>query len=362
MVIVNNHKTYSWIALILVFLGDVFVVAGLHDAWSVWQPWILCTLCLLLLLWVISWLNKIRFGMRRLVLAKLLSNAIGPHMLGTLYLLFFVAHLGLMGNAFMYLFASDSLVGASYPFVTCLTAIATLILFYPDGRPIQKDSNAKMILISGISEIKIPHTKQYKDLNLRPLVRILQEKDIKNCELLILRSDYNHIPDSELQKNINQVLTFVLEQEKLEKGTDESEIENSEEKVKRLLDGKSSKEQLGVLIRRVAQIEFPDKADEIEDLKIDWTNPCDYNEFVPCYNELNEKIKEKDNPQHCLMFYISPGTALLASLLTLLAIDGDRELVYYSQEKGRNDANRLVRIPKESIPFKNLLSQALENI
>ena len=288
----------------------------------------------------------------RSTVSKLLANAISPTRLGTSYLLVFVIHIGWLGNAVHGLFSEtgDGFCRVLFSTVVCLVGLVGLVFFFPDGRE-EKNVNAKDTILSAMSLISVPRKGQYSDLNLRPLVRILEGREIDNCELLILRSDFNGISDEDLSKSITEVMEFLF-------------IHNNENKelASKLLNGKTVVEQMEALIKKVAQIEFPERKEEIARLTIEWTEPCNYNVFKSCHDALVHKIDEKDDYNHRLICYVSPGTSLVGTLITLMAIDGDRELYYYSQEKGKDDSERLIPVNKNDIPLKNLLSQALEKI
>ena len=341
----KKKKMFSWIALALIIVAEILILAIPHIKHSILMG--LC-LSLLLLLGMRKYSGE-SFSVRSTI-SKLLANAISPTSLGTLYLLAFVIHIGWLGNAVHGLFSETGIGFGDVLFSTivCIIGLVALVFFFPKGRE-EKNKNAKETIVSAMSLISIPRTGLYSDLNLRPLVRILQGREISKCELLILRSDYNKMTDEVLCKNINDVMEFLFTYNKEEK-----ELASS------LLKGKTIKEQMEALIKKVAQIEFPEKKEELENLTIDWTDPCDYNVFKSCNDVLIHKIEEKDDNDHRIICYVSPGTALVGALITLMAIDGDRELYYYSQEKNVEDSERLRLVNKNDIPLRNLLSQALE--
>lgn len=347
----KNRDFYSFGALLLTLFGEGCALIGIQGYCDEWLNGTLLALTLVVLLWLFALCYGVRFGIRSVILTKLLANAITPRWLGVLYLFFFVVHLGWLTNAAMSLFTPsysfDDIVTAT---LICIGGMIVLILFFPDGRDV-KDKGAKEIIVSAMSLISIPRSGNYTDLNLRPLVRIFQERHMNHCELLILRSDYNKITDEGLSKSINDVMEFLFTHTNEDKSL-----------VASILNGKPILQQMEALIKKVAQIEFPERKEEIEQLKIDWTEPCDYNVFKSCHDALSKKIKEKDDKHHRLVCYVSPGTALVGALITLIAIDGNRELYYYSQEKNMDDSKRLMLVNKNDIPLKNLLSQALETL
>ena len=347
----KNRDFYSFGALLLTLIGEGCALTGIQGYCDKWLYGTLLALVLVVLLWLLALCWGVRFGIRSVILTKLLANAITPRRLGVLYLLFFVVHLGWLTNSAMSLFIpSESFDTIVYATLICIGGMVVLILFFPDGRDV-KDKDAKEIIVSAMSLISVPRSGNYADLNLRPLVRILQKRQINNCELLILRSDYNKMTDADLSNSIKNVMEFLY-----------TYTHEDKDLVTNLLTGKTIKQQMETLIKKVALIEFPEQKEEIERLTIDWTDPCDYNKFRPCHDALTQKIKEKDDNNHKLICYVSPGTSLVGALITLMAIDGDRELYYYSQEKNIDDSQRLMLVNKNEIPLKNLLSQALETL
>lgn len=347
----NERDFYSLGALVLTLIGESFALIGIQGYFDKWLYYTLSALALVGILWIWALCRGVRFGIRSVILTKLLANAITPRWLGVLYLFFFVVHIGWLTNSAMSLFVPsysfDDIVNATF---ICIGGTFVLILFFPDGRE-KKEKDAKEIIVSAMSLINVPRSGNYVDLNLRPLVRILQDRQINNCELLILRSDYNKMTDDDLSKSINNVMEFLFTHTNEDKSL-----------VASILNGKPILQQLETLIKKVAQIEFPEQKEEIEKIKIDWTEPCDYNVFKSCHDVLTRKIKEKDDLNHRLICYVSPGTSLVGAIITLMAIDGDRELYYYSQEKNKDDSKRLMLVNKNDIPLKNLLSQALETL
>ena len=347
----KNRDVYSLGALCFTLMGECFALIGIQGFFDKWLYGVCLALALVLIIWVIALCNDVRFGIRSVILTKLLANAITPRWLGVLYLLFFVIHLGWLTNTAMSLFIpTESFDAVLYATLICIVGMMVLILFFPDGKEV-KDKKAKEIIVSAISLISVPRSGNYSDLNLRPLVRILQERQINNCEFLILRSDYNKMTDENLSRSINDVMEFIYTYTNEDKSL-----------IPTLLKDKTIKQKIEMLIKKVAQVEFPDQKEEVNNLYIDWTEPCDYNVFKSCHDALMSKIKEKDDKNHRLICYASPGTSLVGVVITLMAIDGNRELYYYSQEKDKEDSERLMLVNKNEIPLKNLLSQALDSI
>lgn len=348
MKIFYKRNTYSFLALLLILVGEALSLIAIRNDydWYTWGPGVAIVLGLIILLWLIGWCLHVRFGFRSIIVTKLLANAISPIWLGVVYLLFFAIHIGWLTNATMSLFMpKEPFCEVGTNMLVCVVGMGLLIWFFPNGRQ-KKTSNPTKIFVSGISEIKIPWTKNPSDLNLRPLARELQhtEDDLEDCELLILMSDFNDISNEQISQSVRSVLDFI-----------------GQNAVS--LDGLSTEQQIKKLIREVIKQEFPKKK-WIDQMAIEFSIPCNYDNFSDCFRAISPLVEAKDDDNHRLIFNLTPGTGIVGSLMTLLAIDGDRELYYYRQEKNDSipDIDRLQPVYKSDIPLKNLLSQALETL
>ena len=331
------RRNRSAIALLLLLVAEVLVVLWFHGLLPSMLTVVGCV-CLVGLMSVVFWRSfkagAIKSSFPR-ILTKLLSNAIVPSGWGVCYLLFFVMHIS---------WATDGLLGvittadpASWLSLGIgAVGLLLLLIFFPEGRKAKQPHPIK-VFVSGMSALKVPWNNDYRNLNLRPLVRVLQtvaDEDEGRCEMLILRSD---------QKNdIAPLLDFLKIDEETARG-----LSN---------DGKLER-----LIREVAKREFPDKK-WIDKMQITFTHGCNYNDFVECSEELIPRIKHLDDERHQLIFNLTPGTAVVSSLMTLLAIDANRELYYYNQNDQMPDNERLASVDKSQISWDNLLTQALESL
>ena len=343
-----KRNAYSLLALLLILVGEILsLIAIRHNYdWHTWGPGVAIVFGLIILLWLIGWLLHVRFGFRSIIVTKLLANAISPRWLGVVYLLFFAIHIGWLTNATMSLFMpKEPFCEVGTNMLVCVVGMGLLIWFFPNGRQ-KKTGNPTKVFVSGISEIKIPWTKNPSDLNLRPLARALQhtEDDSENCELLILMSDFNKASNEQISLSVRSVLDFI-----------------GQKAIS--LDGLSTEQQIKTLIREVVKQEFPKKK-WVDQMAIEFSIPCNYDNFSDCFRALSPLVEAKDDDNHRLIFNLSPGTGIVGSLMTLLAVDGDRELFYYRQEKSDkiSDIDRLQPVNKSDIPLKNLLSQALETL
>lgn len=285
----------------------------------------------------------------RSTVSKLLANAISPTNLGTAYLLTFVIHIGWLGNAVHGLFSEgkDEIGSVLFSTGVCIVGLIALIVFFPDGKE-EKDKNAKKIFVSGISSINPSNH------NLKPLVSILQltEDTDTDCELFILDSDYYSKEENQdkIRTNYNKYFEDISSQL-----PEEYRFDIPEE-----LD---IKEKLRMLIKMAAIYMFPGKTWIKDGLQITFSDlKADYNDFSSCFKLVDSFVRKKDNQKHILYFNLTPGTGIVGSLMTLMAIDGDRELYYYSQDEKVDASKRLMPVDKNEIPLKNLLSQALETL
>lgn len=351
-----SRDIYSKIILFLVVLGELFALTGLRtENWNVWLPWTLLAVFVAYVIWLLSRFAQHRFNMKSLILTKLLANAITPRPLGIWYLLFFVVHIGWLTNAMMSLFTpTDGLSDVVIAIAVCIAGMIAIICFFPEGN-IQKNPYPIKVFVSGISFIgSAPAT--YDKLNLIPLVRILQsvEESDKPCKMVILLSDAfkdGNVKTAEMLRNV------------MEKVNDQ--------RCNDLDQCITIRQKLEMLIREVAKREFVDRPWLDEKLSIEFTSPCNYNvNFESAFKILEPIVTEMDDENHQLYLNCTPGTSTIGALMTLLAIDGDRKLFYYSQEDVSADLpeteklalrdNLIKEIDKTKIPLYSLLSQALD--
>lgn len=327
---------YSWIAIVLLLMAELIAWLALRDNQGHQISLVVASsfiVAIILLMALGLWFHVV-FRVKS-TMTKLLANAIAPSTLGVFYLFVFVIHIGWTSNAVNSIF-TDPVNGenAWMSFLISIVGIFTLILFFPEGRKF-KNREQTTVFVSGLSNISVPYGGNYSKLNLRPFVRVLQHipDDDGSCEILVLLSNTEH--------DVQSVLTFLGDT------TDISAMK--------------LEDQLRLLIKQVARREFPSKK-WINDLTINFTAPCDYNDFKRCYDTLASIIEDKDDANHHMVFNLTPGTVTVSSLMTLLAIDGDRELIYYNQDKDLSDEDRLQIVDKTKMPLHNLLSQALEKM
>mgnify|MGYP002525304752 CR=1 FL=1 len=376
--ILKNRNTYSWIALLLLVLGEYFALRGIREDWFIWGPWIQCIIVLAVALIFIGHYFKHIFSLRSVILTKLLANAIAPQRLGTIYLFFFVIHIGWLTNGVMSLFMpKENLYDVLTSITVCAMGMVLLIIFFPNGS-IDMINSPQKVFVSGISpfpEKKIdPKTGDpekpiiYSKFNLIPLIKILEVvapeisklsvkvwndpqevAKIQQCKLLIIKTNYY---DSKLPSTpyLDDTKGVELNDDTLTDELDEFCISSDN----------PTDDRIRLLIKKTASREFesyPNMKEWIKNkLIIEFTESVDYDDYEKCFRAASNAMKKLDLKEHLFYFNLTPGTATIKLILTLLSISAKHRLFYYSQGK----APKLVDVDKSLLPLQNLLSQALE--
>lgn len=369
-------EKYSIWAITLVLLLDVFTIIAIRNRSICWL-WLLPIITFEGILFLLYKGNSKKLGYtpKGKVISNLLANVISPRFLSASYLLLFILHIGWITDASLNLFLADAYKEWVEIVISLLCgAIGTffLIIFFPSSGG---KGGASKLFISGISTPFVKNLpddgQKYRELNLRPLVRIFQLSsdevnddssmcllktnalDNKKC-LSGIRDVYKLLKD--VADNNNIIHTHTVETLFLEKDPISSEI------IERMVK---------YLILSIAQKEFPqkqwlklnkdDKKNSISGLenRIIFTPSCDYNNFINCYDVITKEIKDIEGKT--LYFNISPGTGLISGLLTLIGVDSRHCLYYYSQitDDSISDFDRLTKIDKDLESVKKTLAEAL---
>lgn len=351
-----TRDKYSIFALLFILLAEVATVAAIRLSIG-WWLWIVSGIAVLAIAIVLAMGKRNGFDFRPKsgVASNLLANAITPRAISAFYLLFFVVHIGWVSDSTLNLFLPKEYTDWAEIVVSLVVGylgLLSIIVFFP--RSEDKQGKNK-IIISGISIPSVPYIdpktnptedEKYRSLNLRPLVRPLQllSDDENECSMLIL---WSNGLDKALPVNFPKVYKLIT-------GKD-YEGDTKDLGVKGMAD---------LLIRECAIKEFPDKKDMISKLTIRWTkDSCDYDDFGACFSTLNNEINGLTDKDHSLIFNMTPGTALIGGVITLLAMDPQRSLYYYRQSKEiTDDKDRLQPVVKDYESIRTLLSGTLENI
>lgn len=378
--ILKNRNTYSWIALLFLVLGEYFALRGIREDWYIWGPWAQGVIVFATVLILIGHCFKHKFSLRSVILTKLLANAIAPQRLGTIYLLFFVIHIGWLTNGMMSLFMPDqNLYDVLTSVFVCVMGMVLLIIFFPNGS-IDMIESPQKVFVSGISpfpEKKInPKTGEtekpviYSKFNLIPLIKILEVVAPEISSLNLSREDWD---DPKKTVKIQQCKLLIIKtnyfDSKLPSTPYLDDTEGIEINDDTLIDelGKfcispenSTDNRIRLLIKKTALREFKSYTNMEEWIKhklvIEFTDSVDYDDYEKCFLATSNAMKKLDLKEHLFYFNLTPGTATIKLILTLLSINAKHKLFYYSQGK----ASKLVEVDKSLLPLQNLLSQALE--
>lgn len=357
-----QKRTYSILALFLILAAEILFIIGSFDYTYECFSCALGFLVAIVLLWLLRWciFKGNPFWVRSKILTRLMANAISPSWIGAFYLLFFIVHLGWLSDETLKLFfiphyeIDDVLV----TLIVIIAGTFFLIEFFPEGKVEKNKGNKFKVFVSGISGLNsVPKELDSDKYNVRPLVRILEETNLTgdDCEFLILLSDFytkakKPTPDEET-KELQRRWDIIRDTVKLAvPNLDESEFSKLtiEEKLERL-------------IIETAKNEFRERNVSFKKLKIHFTAPCDYEDFPTCFRLLSNEIREFDTKDKEICFNLTPGPASISSIVTLLSIDADRKLYYYSQDDSKSN-NPIELVDKTKVPLENLLSQAIETL
>lgn len=372
--ILHKRGSYSALSLLLVIIAEIIIICQLkNDSVEFFIPLIIVGA--IIILGLTGWLvGKYKFWPQSTIFTNLMANAITPSWLGAFYLVLFIVHLGWLSDGTLNLFTSDFL-DTSNVLVSIYTSIIGLIIlicFFPDVKPDKSDAK-KYVLVAGMSKLNIDKTTRIISVyNQIPLVSFLnlafKDGSISPSsinKILILNTNAHYEADyfkdaaidisSCVKTNNNQIPSFI------DASNIKDIVEGENHQYLYYLDNQkknSVKDILRTIIKIIALQLFPNQNVFVERLQIDFTDPCDYDDFEQCFQILDNAIKKEDNNNQLLYFNLTPGTGIVGSLMTLFSIDKDRQLFFYSQ----NSSKELLPVDKSRLPLENLLSQALEKI
>ncbi len=365
---------YSWVILGLLIIAELLALAAIrYVAWCPYGMYACILGIIIFVIWVINKIFHAGFKLKNATLRKMLANAISPTWLGVSYLMAFVLHIGWTSNALNSLFVGkEDWLQAFTSFGISVIGLTVLIIFFPEGK-VDKSSAKKVVFVSGISMIGANKDKNdEKKLiisirNIVPLVSILDLVLKGNAvkrenvgELLILDTDghYKTVKDRISLKDVNDKNDW--DNYYLNIGLNGKPVFIPLTWRPAPEDKKTVENLIVWLIKYTAKLKYPGNEAFIDGLKISFMDkPCDYDQFDQCFEVVDRAVRRVDNREHLLYFNLTPGTGIVGSLMTLFAIDDNRQLYYYPQ----NTANAVItEANKSQVPLENLLSQALENM
>lgn len=207
--------------------------------------------------------GEYKFEFRSFIISKLLANAISPSWIGTLYLFFFVIHIGWLSDASLNLFLINAYKTSWDILVSLLVGgigIATLMAFFPLAQEQGSEDKTK-VFVSGISLISLNPHNNYND-NLTPLVSVLKEvNENDKFVFLILHSNGYTNNDTKIKEGVKKY--FNDEITKYYENINEIQENNKKEEIiKKEIDDFAEMQtttQLEKLINIVAKNRFSEK-------------------------------------------------------------------------------------------------------
>ncbi len=376
----DKRNNYSSVAWVLLFIGEFFAflwIRGFNYILGEWTVYgTVVAGLLILLLWRVGQRRHHDFKVRSVILTRLLANTIVPKRIGTIYLVLFVIHVGWLTNAVMSLFVGSELCKVGYTVLVCIVGTVILTVFFPDSG-IKDGGHTKSVVISGIS--KMFPSSEYDSFNLKPFVRIFQKVSADAIWVIVsdafVKDGYVSpsvfVTEEEKRKNSLKFRSFKTESiVNVKKGGKSVSSKGFVRKLGRVQTKTYSleeiKQDLGQVIKNFACLEFYDDAKAlatIKKCKIEFSDfVADYNNYQDSFMEINALAQSLDQPDTKLYFNLTPGTVTMSSVMTLIAVDGDRRLYYYSQDTNLSEEMKMKEVNKNLIPLENLLSQALESV
>lgn len=388
-----NRNTYSYIALFLLFFSELAAIFGLfyHYCNVLFIVAFILFLLIILTGFLGSYWGKYKFGLHSTIFTKLMANAIAPSRLGSLYLLYFIIHLGWLTNGSYDLYKLDN-QDTTDVWVSLFVGTIGLILlicFFPNGK-VDKTKAKKIVFISGMSKLSMKEIelKNETKSEIVKLISLYNQIPLANFFQLLFKykkyeqNDFSkmlilgtkaHYEENVFKKSAIDI-TKLINDKIISINSNDSFLDNNRIKryngtyvyyVSPFYNDESKKENkndIDNIIKTIIKItllqEFSDHKEFIKNLTIEPTPACDYDNFEQCFETLHNAIKKEDNNEQRLFFNLTPGTGIVGSLMTLFSIDKDRELFFYAQ----NSSKALKPVDKSRLPLENLLSQALEKI
>lgn len=214
----------------------------------------------------------------------------------------------------------------------------------------KNEPEKRKLLLSGMSSVGLQHSGE---LNIVPFIKPL-ESFCNVSTIVVLLSDKIFMGAGRLKNDIDnmQELTPTYEllyeyakemceiEAKIKNMSEYSEgvekIENNILKKKIVLDEEIKGQIKNVLSRFLTELIFLMYGKT--NIEIVFSNLVDYNDFDSCNNEcytiLLSQLRAKQYTDSDIVVNITPGTSIVASVMTINAIKGDRGMIYMNQTNG----------------------------
>jgi hypothetical protein len=345
----SNEKTVLVISLILVLL----LFAGIF------------TLCRQL-----RTMEKHGFSFNTLIVTKLLASVIQPRLINITYLSVFVLHVACLGNAIFALLAGNSfsVIILNIGIIICiLGGCFYLVYTFPYSKT--KERNGHNVFFSGIPMISLsPNNRDpyIEGLNLYPVVRAFCVLAIRRENIVLKEGDKmcillsKDLTDRYVKGIIEKAKSAVYEgkngsQEAVQWFNDsisKIEVENVEETI-------------GDFIKIFAKYAFYENKElckTIDGIEINFSPSVNYNDFENCYQKAKNSLDSYEKEGYDIIVNCSPGTTTLSAALTILSMESNRRLLYYSQNEKVEIENKMIEIMDNKLHFKDIIEKISEEL
>lgn len=320
--------------------------------------------------------NSFGFSMNSKTAAKLFANAIQPRVINVLYLIIFIVHLGCIGNIVYSLFTGEyfSEIRLNIYFFIVIF-LGTYYLIYTFPRPEKKEKNGKKIFFSGMPTLNLrPNAGLIDNLNLIPFVSqffVIQNSD-KNIKLnrgdkiFVLHTKEHNL--NYFKKLFETDIPYLMgdgncNQAALDKYN--KEIAN----IRTEFNMNPTVDEINNIIRKIVKMvtkyvfsENKDICEIVDQIEIIFTTTTDYNNFNDCYMKAQQVIEEEEKKGYEIILNCSPGTVAVSACLTILSMQRNRRLLYYSQDKQITPKYRMQEIMENKLDFKELIEKISEEL
>lgn len=100
----------------------------------------------------------------------------------------------------------------------------------------------------------------------------------------------------------------------------------------------------------------------IENIEINFTPTVNYNDFDNIYNKAKVTLDEYEFKEYSIIINCSPGTATVSSALTILSMEKNRKLLYYSQDSKVDPDYKMQEIMENKLSIKDVIEKVSEEL
>lgn len=327
------------------------------------------------------------FTLKTQIASKIFANIIKPEPINVVFLLTFLVHIGCLGSVFYSIFASETGSGLwLHIIIMSVVLLTSLYLIYIFPNPKERGKNGNVIFFSGIpvpsfvpfashdldEEVKRKEGTMIENLNYYPIVRIfyvlltgeqnIVVKDGDKLHLLLSRD----INEQSLKVAFNRLKEPIGYSGKYGSANAVMQFNAELKKIKADFDAKNDyKMFIRRYIRALGKYAFSDKkqlCEAIENIEINFTPTVNYNDFDNIYNKAKVTLDEYEFKEYSIIINCSPGTATVSSALTILSMEKNRKLLYYSQDSKVDPDYKMQEIMENKLSIKDVIEKVSEEL